>query len=104
VKDYRETLTIENPLAVCGHCRFTTALDGEWAVEDGRLVFRAAGAPLDRRGPGLESCCESDPVVEFRHIEVDGKRLSGEDTATLRATMREAQIEEARAWTQERQR
>lgn len=96
---YQETLEIQNPLATCGHCRFATALDGEWSVEDGRLVFRAAASPLDRRGPDLESCCESDPVVNFRHIELDGeKHLSAEEIAALRATATEAQQAEMAEW------
>lgn len=86
----QKTLEIENPLAVCGHCRFATALTGEWSVEDGRLVFRAAADPQPRRGPDLSSCCESDPVVEFEAITVDDEPLAAEGVAALRATAREA--------------
>ena len=81
----RETLEIEGPAAVCGHCRFTSALKGAWSVEDGVLVWRGDRDPQPRRGPDLESCCESDPVIEFKHITVDGERLAGWQVAVLRA-------------------
>lgn len=82
------TLEIESPLATCGHCRFTSALSGTWSVEDGRLVFRANLNPLANRGPGMDTCCESRLVPEFRHITVDGERLTGEQTAVLQASAR----------------
>jgi hypothetical protein len=82
----QETLEIGAPLAECGHCRFTARLHGRWSVEDGRLVFRAALNPLASRGPDLDSCCESSPVVQFRQITVDGEPLTGEQVAALRAS------------------
>lgn len=82
------TLQIENPLAVCGHCRFTTELSGQWSVEDGRLVFRADPDPQGRRGPDLESCCETDPVIEFEHVTADGRELAAGQVAELRETAR----------------
>lgn len=83
----RVTLEIGNPSATCGHCRFMTALAGEWSVEDGRLVFRAAADPQPRRGPDLESCGESaERVAEFERITVDGEELTAAQVAALRAT------------------
>jgi hypothetical protein len=91
-------LEIDNPLATCGHCRFTTALTGKWSVEDGRLVFRAALNPLTRRGPGLEGCSESDPAIHFGHIAVDSDPLTDEQVAELRAAARSEE-----AWREEEQ-
>jgi hypothetical protein len=81
----QKTLEIDAPTAECGHCHFTTALDGAWSVEDGRLVFRSRLNPLTRRGPGYESCCESSPVVEFRRITAGGVPLTDEQVTELRA-------------------
>jgi hypothetical protein len=64
-------LDLEAPLAVCGHYIFATASKGEWTVEDGRLVFRAAADPQTRRGPDLEGCCASDHTVWFAGIRDD---------------------------------
>jgi hypothetical protein len=86
---HQETLGIAAPTAQCGHCGFMSSLDGEYSVEDGRLVFRAAPDPLSRRGPDYESCCEGDPVVKFRRIVADGKVLTDEQVTTLRAIARE---------------
>jgi hypothetical protein len=88
---WRETLEISNPLAECGGCRFATALDGTWSVEDGRLVFRAMLNPLTRRGPSVDSCGEgyhndSPERVEFKRVTVDGKPLTDEQFATLKAS------------------
>jgi hypothetical protein len=65
-----------------------TTLTGEWSVEDGRLVFRAAADPQPRRGPDLESCCESDPVISFERITCGypEQELTGEQIAALRAS------------------
>lgn len=84
----RVTLEIGNPSATCGHCRFMTELTGEWSAEDGRLVFRAAAHPQPRRGPDLESCCESDPVIKFEHITCGfpEQELTAEQIAALRAS------------------
>jgi hypothetical protein len=78
------TLEIEGPLATCGHCRFTTALTGEFSVEAGRLVWRGAPDPLPRRGPDLRCCCESDPVIEFKYINAGDEELSELQIAILR--------------------
>lgn len=86
----QETLQIEAPLATCGHCRFTSALTGKWSVEGGVLVWRAAADPQPRRGPDLNSCCESDPAISFERITVDDEPLTAEQIATLRATAEEA--------------
>ena len=86
--DREMTLEIEGPLATCGHCRFTTALTGKFTVEDGLLVWRGAADPQPRRGPDLQSCCESSPVVEFEHIAVEGEELGAEQVAALRETAR----------------
>jgi hypothetical protein len=86
-----QTLEIEGPTATCGHCRFMTALSGKWSVEDGRLAWRGDAEIQPRRGPDLESCCESSPVVRFAHVTVDGERLGEDDIAALRETA-------ARAW------
>lgn len=80
-----ETLEIENPLVVCGHCWFRVPLRGEWSVEDGRLVFRANPDPQPGRGPDLVGCCETD-LIEFERITADGKELSPEQVAALRET------------------
>lgn len=104
-KYYRQTLEIESPLATCGGCRFTTALSGTWTVEDGRLVFRAALDPLQRRGPSMGSCCEGRHegvecgALEFRYLTVDGEPLTGEQFATLRAS-----AESPEAWGEELER
>ena len=54
----------------------------------GRLVFRAAADPQPRRGPGLESCCESDPVIEFERITCGypEQELTTEQIVAFRAT------------------
>lgn len=91
MSDDRETLEIEGPTAQCGHCRFLVALDGEFSVEDGRLVWRASAEPQPRRGPDLESCCESDPVVEFTRITAGGRELTAEQVAALRQSAHDAQ-------------
>jgi hypothetical protein len=99
---WQETLEIDNPLATCGGCRFTTALGGTWSVEDGRLVFRAALDPLARRGPGMGSCCEGyhegidAGALEFRRVTVDGKALSDDQFAVLKASAASPQ-----AWDEE---
>ena len=78
------TLDIFNPIADCGHCHFGQALKGTWSVEDGRLVFRADADPLPSRGPDLNGCYESDSVVRFKHIEVDGTELTDAEVEALR--------------------
>lgn len=94
--DLALALEISAPLAECGHCRFTTQLRGTWSVENGRLVFRADLNPLTRRGPDFESCCESSPVIEFRHITVDDEPLASEQVEALRASARSDE-----AWREE---
>ena len=90
MKLYQQTLEIDAPLAACGHCRFTTALDGSWSVEDGRLVFRAALDPLTRRGPSIggcsEGCHDGRGAIGFRRITVDGEPLTDEQVAMLRSS------------------
>ena len=99
---WRETLEIENPLATCGGCRFTTALGGTWSVEDGRLVFRAALDPLARRGPSMGSCCEGHHegvevgALEFKRVTVDGRPLADEEFAAVKAS-----AESPGAWDEE---
>ena len=93
-----KTLEIESPLVQCGHCRFATGLKGAWSVEDGRLVFRAAADPLRGRGPDYDSCGESDPVIEFERVTVDGEPLADEQVAQLRRTAQEASEAEMRSW------
>ena len=66
-------------------------LSGAFSVEDGLLVWRAAPDPQPRRGPDLSSCCESDPVINFKYVTVDGVDLSGEQVAALRETAAQAQ-------------
>jgi hypothetical protein len=98
----REALEIESPLATCGDCRFTTALDGAWSVEDGRLVFRARLNPLTRRGPSMGTCCEGHHegvefgALEFRRVTLDGNPLSDEQFATLKASAKSPE-----AWDEE---
>ncbi len=88
--DRKNTLEIEGPAATCGHCRFTTALTGRFSVEDGLLVWRGDADLQPRRGPDLESCCESNPVVNFERIEADGESLTSEQVGTLRQSAAEA--------------
>jgi hypothetical protein len=83
-------LEIGGPTVQCGHCRFLTALTGTFSVEDGLLVWRGDPDPQPRRGPGLDGCCESDPVIEFERITVDGKDLDAGQISALRATADEA--------------
>jgi hypothetical protein len=90
----QQTLEIEAPLAVCGHCRFATALTGTFSVEDGLLVWRGTPDPQPGRGPDLSSCCESDPVIEFWHITADGENLSAGQVAALQATAAGARLQE----------
>lgn len=90
----RVTLEIDNPSATCGHCRFMTTLTGEWSVEDGRLVFRAAADPQPRRGPDLRRCGEGRECGDFAHITVDGEELTAEQVTEMRATATEAQLHE----------
>jgi hypothetical protein len=84
------TLEIEGPAATCSHCRFTTALTGRFSVEDGLLVWRGGADLQPGRGPDLESCCESDPVVSFDRVEVDGEALTGEQVEALRQSAAQA--------------
>jgi hypothetical protein len=86
LRELPETLQIDAPTATCGHCGFSSRLVGTWTVEDGRLVFRADLDPLANRGPDYTSCCESDPVVQFRRITLDGDPQTGEQIAELRAS------------------
>ena len=100
---WQETLEISAPLATCGGCRFGTALSGTWSVEDGRLVFRAAADPLQRRGPSMGSCCEGyhngrAEVLEFRRVTVDGEPLTDEQFAMLKASAASPE-----AWGEERE-
>jgi hypothetical protein len=81
------TLEIREPTATCGHCRFTTALRGEFSVEAGRLVWRADRDSQPGRGPDLNSCCESSPVIEFAHITAGDEELNAEDIAALRTNL-----------------
>jgi hypothetical protein len=103
VKRRGETLEIDNPLATCGGCRFTSALSGTWSVEGGRLVFRAMLNPLTRRSPSVGSCCESSHdgrgAIEFSGVTVDGEQLGDEQFAALRAAS-----ESPEAWDEERER
>jgi hypothetical protein len=95
-----KTLEIDGPSATCGHCRFTTALTGKFSVEDGLLVWRAAADLQPGRGPDLDGCCESSPVIQFEHITVDGKNLSAEQIAALRQTAVRADSAEMAAYQQ----
>ena len=97
-RDYRKTLEIEGPTVKCGHCRFGSALDGKFSVENGLLVWRAAPDPQPRRGPDLDSCCESSPVVEFEHIMAGDEDLGAEDIVALRATAADARLREYESW------
>jgi hypothetical protein len=77
-------LHIEGPTASCGHCRFLSALSGTWSVEAGVLVWRSNPDVLPNRGPSLFSCCESDPVVDFDTITVDGRKLKAWHVSDMR--------------------
>ena len=99
--DCSTTLEISHPSVTCGHCRFQSALDGEFTVEDGRLTWRASPDPQPRRGPDFLSCCESSPVIRFEHIDADGKDLSDAEITTLRDTAEKARAEEMRRWHDE---
>ena len=94
----KKTLDIQPPLARCGYCGFTTALTGAFAVEDGRLVFRADPDPQPRRGPDLEGCCEGRECGRFEHIAADDRELTADEVAALRAAARDAQRDELKAW------
>jgi len=96
--DYSKTLEISHPSVTCGHCRFQSALEGEFTVEDGRLTWRAAPDPQPRRGPDFWSCCESSPVIQFEHIDADGKDLSGEEIQALRDAAEQARLAEFPEW------
>jgi hypothetical protein len=104
VTDRRKTLEIDGPTAVCGHCRFTVGLTGKFSVEDGLLVWRAAPDLQPGRGPDLDSCCESDAVVEFERITVNGKDLDAGQITALRATSSQedpsGQFEDAAVFTE----
>jgi hypothetical protein len=82
----RVTLEIGNPSATCGHCRFLAELTGEWSVEDGRLVFRAAADPQPGRGPHLHGCAEGEQCGEFAHVTLGGVELDAGQIAALRAS------------------
>ena len=99
-RDYRKALQLEGPSATCGGCRFMSALTGKWSVEEGRLVWRAEPDPQPRRGPDLETCCESDrcPPGGFEYITADGEELSTEDMAALRVTAADARLREFESW------
>ena len=84
-------LELHNPSFECGHCRFETALTGTWTVEDGRLVFRGDPDPQPRRGPDLQSCCESSQVAVFDRIITDNDTaISGPPFEELQAAARES--------------
>lgn len=90
-------LEVEPPSAVCGYCRFTSALHGTFSVEDGRLVWRAEADPQPSRGPDLERCCEGHSCGDFAGVEVTDsaggwvtRELAADDVATLRETARKA--------------
>ena len=94
----KKTLEIENPLASCGHCRFTSMLAGKWSVEDGRLVFRADPDPQPGRGPDLEGCCEDTECGEFARVTAGDDELTAEQVAALRKTARDEREREMREW------
>jgi hypothetical protein len=86
LEDRQRTLYISNPIAECGHCNFGQRLQGVWFIEDGRLVFRANANALPGRGPDLDGCYESDPVVQFDFVVVDQADITQEEIHQLRAT------------------
>lgn len=99
----QQKLKIEPPSATCPYCRFTSAVAGEWSVEDGRLVFRAAEDPLPSRGPSLDYCCEGSDCGEFSGIEPswgDNLTVTDEQFAVLKATATQAREDEMKAWQQ----
>lgn len=82
----KATLLLESPSFICGHCQFTTNLSGRWHVENGRLVFMADEDPQPRRGPSVESCCESYKIAEFTSITADdGHIISGKEFKSIQA-------------------
>ena len=90
-KVVKAELELEPPILACGHCRFGSAVQGEWSVEDGRLVFRADADPQPRRGPDLNHCCESSVVAEFTKITSwQGLVIEGDQLEELRKTAEEA--------------
>ena len=93
-----KTLEIDGPSASCGYCRFTSALEGTWSVEDGLLVWRAAPDPQPRRGPDLHSCCEGRDCGSFDGITADRQALSDEDVTALRATVQQEHKRQWREW------
>jgi hypothetical protein len=70
-KQVEAVLELESPMFTCGHCHFGTCLSGKWAIEDGRLIFRADADPQPRRGPDLDGCCESWDIAVFTKIVTD---------------------------------
>lgn len=79
-------LEIEHPSVRCGDCGFTSWIHGEWSVEDGRLVFRAAADPLPGRGASLDYCGESSEIAEFTRIRIDEHFLPDDEFAALKDT------------------
>jgi hypothetical protein len=92
-------LEIEGPVAVCGECRFATALKGKWSVEDGRLTWRGDAEPQPARGPDWTSCCESDHngkgVIRFTRIVIGDTELTTKERDALRKTAGEAWLLDA---------
>ena len=95
----RRTLDVDAPSAQCGNCRFTTSLQGQWSVVDGRLRFDANPDPLTRRGPSIDYCSEcgaSFDVVVVQHGDSSGteRELTPDELAAVQATAAEDQARE----------
>lgn len=84
--DRPRTLEIESPTARCSACGFTSTLEGEWSVENGRLIWRGDPELQTGRGPDLFRCAESHDCGNFGRVTVDSEALSAEQLDVLRET------------------
>lgn len=89
---------LDPPSIVCGKCRFTSSVEGEWSAHYGRLTFIAAADPQPRRGPDLFTCGECGS--EFHHVSTDwnSKRLDENVLAAVQATASKAREAEWEAF------
>jgi len=92
---------LDNPSIICGKCRFTSNVEGEYSVEDGRLVFRADPDPQPRRGPDFTSCGECG--ARFTQVRFDWGRgmFTKEDLAAIQATAVKVREQEWTDWQKE---
>jgi hypothetical protein len=96
----RMRLDLQSPTIECGSCHFGSTLNGTWAVENGRLVWRGDDQLQTGRGPDLRCCVEGREVHRTVGIDIDwgNNTISDDDFAALLETDRVAREAEETAW------